>query len=110
MANHYLPIKSRDHGTWRRIRVLKFLSLFTDTPNPDEPYQLKKEDNFDEKFEKWGAIFMSMLIEISCKNQGSLPICDIITQYSQEYRKAQDYIGEFIEENLMLGTPNDFTN
>jgi P4 family phage/plasmid primase-like protien len=110
MANHYLPIKSRDHGTWRRIRVLKFLSRFSDTPDPNEPYQFKKEDNFDDKFGQWGAIFTSMLIEIACKNQGSLPLSEIIKQYSQEYRKAQDYIGEFIEENLMVGTPNDFTN
>ena len=109
MANHYLTIKSRDNGTWRRIRVLKFLSSFKDDPDPNDPYQFKKEDNFDDKFNEWGQVFTSMLIEIAFKNQGSLPLCDIIKEHSQEYRKAQDYIGEFIEENLILGNPNDMT-
>lgn len=107
MANHYLPIKSRDNGTWRRIRVLKFLSCFKDKPDPDDPYQFQIEDNFDDKFMTWVPVFTSMLINIAFKNQGSLPMCDIIKEHSQEYRKAQDYIGEFIEEHLIVGNPND---
>jgi P4 family phage/plasmid primase-like protien len=107
MSNHYLPVKSRDHGTWRRIRVVKFVSLFTDHPKPDEPYQFKKEENFEDKFNSWSEVFISMLIEIAYKNQGSLPITKIISDYSKEYQKGQDFIMEFIEEKLALGGPND---
>ena len=39
--------------------------------------------------------------------QGSLPICDMIMQYSKEYQKGQDFIAEFIQEKLIVGGPND---
>lgn len=110
MANHYLPVKSRDHGTWRRIRVIKFVSLFVDNPvdnDPDRPYQFKKEESFDEKFAIWAPIFMGMLVRLAVKNQGSLPICDIIAEYSNEYRKDQDFIAEFMRERLERGGPED---
>jgi P4 family phage/plasmid primase-like protien len=110
MSNHYLPVKSRDHGTWRRIRVVKFVSLFTDKPvhdDPEKPYQFKREDGFDEKFKTWVQVFMAMLVEIAYVNQGALPICKIISDYSKEYQKGQDFITEFIEEKIMKGGPND---
>lgn len=110
MANHYLPVKSRDHGTWRRIRVIKFLSLFVDNPvhdNPERPFQFKKEESFEDKFKIWAPVFMSMLIEKAYINQGSLPICKIVEEYSNEYRKGQDFIAEFIQDNLMPGEPTD---
>jgi P4 family phage/plasmid primase-like protien len=104
MANHYLPVKSRDHGTWRRIRVIKFLSLFVDEPKEDsvvgKEYQFKKEEDFDDKFKKWAPVFISLLIEIAYVNQGSLKICKIVEEYSNEYKKGQDYLAEFIGDKI----------
>ena len=100
MANHYLPVKSRDHGTWRRIRVVKFLSLFVDTPDPTQEYQFKKEEDFDDKFAKWAPIFISLLVEKAFVNQGSLRICKIVEDYSMEYKKGQDYLAEFIADKI----------
>ena len=68
MANHFLAINSRDHGTWRRVRVMQFVSLFTDNPvsdDPHKPHQFKKVDNLDEKFDQWKSIFMALLVEIA---------------------------------------------
>ena len=100
MANHYLPVKSRDHGTWRRIRVVKFLSLFVDSPDPTQEYQFKKEEDFDDKFAKWAPIFISLLVEMAFVNQGSLKICKIVEDYSMEYKKGQDYLAEFIADKI----------
>ena len=100
MANHYLPVKSRDHGTWRRIRVIKFLSLFVDSPDPSKEYQFKKEEDFDDKFTKWAPVFISMLVEMAFVNQGSLKICKIVEEYSNEYKKGQDYLAEFIADKI----------
>ena len=110
MSNHYLPVKSRDHGTWRRIRVVKFLSLFTDNPvddDPEKPYQFKKQSGFEDKFKIWAPVLMAMLVNIAFENQGALPICDIIREYSKEYQKGQDFIMEFIEDRMSVGGPND---
>jgi len=104
MANHYLPVKARDHGTWRRIRSVKFLSLFTDNPvadDPNKPFQFKKEESFDEKFKEWAPILMAMLVEKAYEMQGSLPICKIVEDYSNEYRREQDFIMEFIKQKLV---------
>jgi P4 family phage/plasmid primase-like protien len=41
-CNNLMEIKSNDHGTWRRIRTVPFLSLFTKNPvnnDKDKPYQ-----------------------------------------------------------------------
>lgn len=110
MANHYLPVKSRDHGTWRRIRVVKFLSLFVDNPvegDEDKPYQFKKADDFDDKFKKWAPVIMAMLVELAYQNQGSLPMCDIVAEYSNQYRKEQDFIAEYMQERLTPCAPEE---
>lgn len=105
MANHFLPITANDHGTWRRIRVLIFLSLFTNNPvqnDPDKPYQFKKEDNFEEKFKIWAPVFLAMLVKISYVNQGSCETCPIVTAESEKYRQREDIIAAFIDENVEI--------
>ena len=44
MTNNLFDIKSNDDGTWRRIRICEFLSLFTEDPvegDKEKPYQFK---------------------------------------------------------------------
>lgn len=102
-SNDYIPIRSRDHGTWRRIRVVEFLSLFTESPvydDPSKPHQFPQESDFDQKFAVWAPVFMSLLVEIALETQGSLPICSIVKAASESYRRKQDYISAFIDEYL----------
>jgi P4 family phage/plasmid primase-like protien len=106
-SNDYIPIRSRDHGTWRRIRVVPFVSLFTDTPvqdDPDKPHQFLKEDGFEEKFEIWVPVFMAMLVKLAFVNQGALPMCDYVKKASEEYRRRQDYLATFMEDHLEKAT------
>jgi len=110
-SNDYIPIRSRDHGTWRRIRVVEFLSLFTDNPvtgDIDKPYQFHKEDSFDQKFAVWAPVFMAMLVEIAYETQGSLPLCSIVKAASESYRRKQDYISAFIDENLEKASNTEY--
>lgn len=110
-SNDYIPIRSRDHGTWRRIRVVEFLSLFTDNPvkgDVDKPYQFHKEDTFDQKFAIWAPIFMSMLVEIAYETQGALPLCSIVKAASESYRRKQDYITAFIDENIEKASNTEY--
>lgn len=103
MANHFLSVRGQDHGTWRRIRVLPFESLFTLNPvenDPEKPYQFKLEDNLEDKFEVWAPILLSMLIEIAFVNQGTIPICDIVAEETRKYREREDVVAAFISENL----------
>ena len=102
-SNDYISVKSTDHGTWRRLRVVNFLSLFTDHPvnnDPDKPYQYKRDENLKEKFKQWAPVFMAMLVEIAFQYQGSVPMCDYVKKASEYYRKREDYVASFIEDNL----------
>ena len=104
MANHFLEVKSRDHGTWRRIRVIQFKSLFTDEPvknDPDKPYQFKKIDNLDLKFAEWKYVFMAMLVEKAFITNGICRVCDIVSASSNQYRQNQDFLAEFIGEKII---------
>jgi P4 family phage/plasmid primase-like protien len=103
MANHFLDIKSTDHGTWRRIAVIEFMSLFTDEPvkgDKSKPYQFKKVESFDAKFEEWVPIFMSMLVQLAFKTGGIAKLCPMVMASSNRYKQNQDFISEFIGEKI----------
>jgi len=102
-TNTLFDIKSNDEGTWRRIRVCDFKSKFTEDPvdtDPHEPYQFAVDKNIGVKFEEWKHVFLSMLVEISYKNMGNVPECDMVMASMKEYRDGQDYLSEFVKEKV----------
>jgi P4 family phage/plasmid primase-like protien len=103
-ANQFMKVESNDHGTWRRIRAVPFEALFTDNPvsnDPDKPFQFKIDKSIDEKFDSWKEVFASMLIERVCITDGLVKDCSIVMAKSNEYRKSQDYISEFVQECII---------
>lgn len=104
-SNEFMEIKSQDHGTWRRIRVVDFLSLFTESPvtnDANKPYQYKLDLELkDEKFPKWKNVFASLLVERVFQTDGKLPECEMVKASSQSYRQRQDYISEFISDKVI---------
>ena len=101
-ANQLLKINTTDHGTWRRIRLVDFLSRFTNNPvdnDPQLPYQYKLIPDIEKKFDgKFKNVFMAMLIEVLEKTGGLVKDCDIVTAASDRYRQSQDVISEFIND------------
>jgi P4 family phage/plasmid primase-like protien len=104
MCSNELPeIKTQDHGTWRRIRVDPFESLFTENPvldDPEKPYQFLLDRNIKERFEDWRQVFAAMLIEVVTKTQGKVEDCDIVLSASKDYRARQDYLSEFVSDKI----------
>jgi P4 family phage/plasmid primase-like protien len=105
-ANQFLKINSNDHGTWRRIRVPKFLSLFTHNPVDDDlekPYQFKMIPDIERKFEdKLKYIFMGLLVEIALEKKGVVEDCPTVLGASDAYRQSQDVVSEFINEKIVV--------
>jgi len=101
-ANQLLKINTTDHGTWRRIRLVDFKSLFTPNPvdtDPLKPYQYKLVPDIEKKFEgKFMHVFMALLIEIALQTQGKVNDCSIVMSSSDRYRQSQDVIAEFIND------------
>jgi P4 family phage/plasmid primase-like protien len=100
-SNTMMEIKSNDHGTWRRIRVVPYKSLFTENPvndDPEKPYQFKIDKHIIEKFDDWKEVFASMLIERAFITNGVVQDCDMVMAASNEYRESQDYFAEFVRD------------
>lgn len=103
-CNALMGVKANDHGTWRRIRVVPFKSLFTETPvddDPEKPYQFLLDKNIEERFDEWKEVFMAMLVEIVFETGGIVNDCNIVMSRSNEYQKSQDYIAEFISDRII---------
>ena len=103
-SNIMLEVKTDDHGTWRRIRVVPYKSLFTENPvsdDPDKPYQFKVDFNMTEKFDEWKEVFASMLVNRVFQTNGDVKDCDIVMAASNKYRESQDYIAEFFRDCLI---------
>jgi len=102
-ANTLPEIKAMDHGTWRRIRVVPFKSLFTENPvegDPFKPYQFKLDPMIDQKFDSWKTVFLALLIQRVIKTKGSVTDCSTVLLESNEYKKKQDVMSQFIEERI----------
>ena len=103
-CNVLLEIKSNDHGTWRRIRAVPFKALFTENPvdgDKEKPYQFLIDKYIDEKFDNWAPVFASMLVKRACLTNGAVTDCSIVMEKSNDYRKSQDYLSEFVGDRII---------
>lgn len=112
MCTNDLPdIKSNDEGTWRRIRVCPFSSVFKETPAEAEEGKLQTEflvdKNIHEKFEKWRPVLFSMLVQLARVKRGLVVDVDIVTKASNEYRDQQDVFSDFLKSNVEHDPAND---
>jgi P4 family phage/plasmid primase-like protien len=104
MTNFLVDVHAQDEGTWRRIRLVDFLSWFSDNPvkgDLDKPYQFKKDVTITEKFDVWKTVFMGMLVNKVLETGGRVNDCEMVTNSSNNYRKGQDVINEFVIERIV---------
>jgi P4 family phage/plasmid primase-like protien len=109
-CNELPRIPSDDDGTWRRIRVVEFVSKFCDNPDPNKPYEFLIDRTLTNKLEQLKEVFMYMLIQIY---QNSYIINGIIepkevTKNTFEYKKNNDIYLEFIEESIIEESTSSF--
>ena len=113
LCNHLPNIKSDDDGTWRRLKVIPFLSKFIKPSDAtkkmlkaglDESKGLFWADNsLSEKLPEWKEVFMGMLIKYYQKyRKNGLVHPKLVTQHTADYRKRcdvfQDFIGDYLEK------------
>ena len=111
LCNHLPNIKSDDDGTWRRLKVIPFLSKFIKPAEASK--QIKKnglgknqfwaDNSLSEKLPEWKEMFMGMLIKSykEYKLHG-LVHPKLVTQETANYRKKcdiyQDFICDYLEK------------
>ena len=101
MTTNELPeIKSIDGGTWRRIRVIDFMSKFVENPDPNNNYEFKLDTSLKDKISQWAPAFISYLIHIyttmyDIPNKVPEPL--EVKASTEQYRKEQDLLSEFFD-------------
>ena len=111
-SNNFMKVETRDHGTWRRLAVVDFESLFTENPvtdDPDKPYQYKVDRTIKEKFGEWREVLLAMLVDILFDTQGRVDACKIIDDSSLKYKEGQDHIAEFIRDKVVADATGRIT-
>ena len=106
-SNTLLNINSQDHGTWRRIRLLEFMALFTHNPvddDPDKPYQFKIDVDLKNRLSAWKEVFMSMLVEIVYKTNGIVTDCPMVLASSNKYKEKSDPMSDFVKDRIVRDT------
>lgn len=111
-SNEFMEVKSQDHGTWRRIRVVDFMSMFVENPtigDKNKPYQYLLDKNIKEKFAYWKEVFAALLVEKAFETNGNVKDCSIVLKSSNAYRESQDYIAEFISDKIIVDPKGTIT-
>lgn len=102
-CNEFPAIKTRDKGTWRRVRVVDFLSQFSDNPSPteEEPYHFLADVTLMERFPVWRETFLAMLVDRAFKTHGRVAPCRTVNEATQRYRQREDHLSNFIEDRIV---------
>jgi len=107
MCNKLPAVKTMDRGTWRRIRVIPFVSKFVDALHPE--YIAKKPNVFlidremDAKLLKWRESFLSLLVHIyetEYLKNGLEPIPESVLAASNNYKESNDTFARFAADRI----------
>jgi P4 family phage/plasmid primase-like protien len=103
-TNSLFEMKSNDDGTWRRMKLVDYISKFIgegETHTDDTAYVFPKDKSLKEKLPKWAPTFISMLVKIACETEGEVIDCPEVIAASNKYRQSQDAISGFILEKIV---------
>ena len=103
-TNALFDVKSNDDGTWRRMKLVDFLSKFIsegEIHTDDTKYVFPKDKSLKEKLPLWAPVFISMLIKRACETEGEVKDCNEVIAASTKYRQSQDCISGFIADKII---------
>ena len=111
LCNQLPNIKSDDEGTWRRLKVIPFLSKFLKQSDMSKKKireglgenQFWADNTLSEQLPEWKEMFMGKLIKNYYKyKKYGLQHPKLVTKYTSDYRKKcdvyQDFFGDYLEK------------
>ena len=102
--NVLFKINSNDDGTWRRMKVVEFMSKFIsegEVHYHDNNYVFPKDKTLKEKLKLWAPLFIGMLVEIASRTKGEVIDCPQVVEASNKYRESQDCLSKFINSTIV---------
>ncbi len=103
-CNELPNVSANDRGTWRRIRVVEFISKFTENPSEDpNDYEYPIDDQLSEKLEQWPEAFMYILLEQHklFKKFGVKEPKEVTVQ-TAEYENDSDVFKQFFHNKIVV--------
>jgi P4 family phage/plasmid primase-like protien len=90
-----------DGGTWRRIRLIKFTSVFKDEPDPENKNEFPIDHSLGEKLKNWGPAFFWMLTEYYKKyKKFGFTEPESVKFSTREYQKTNDIYADFVDLHI----------
>ena len=100
-CNQLPKVPADDGGTWRRIRVVKFTSRFTENPDPDNPNEFPLDPMLGEKLHKWRHAFFWMLTEYYKRyRKNGLVDPESVKLSTREYQMNNDIYADFVSNHI----------
>jgi len=99
-SNHRPTISGMDKGIWRRIRLVPFDAVISDSK------KIKDLDKIIIHGELPGILQKAIQGALSWQKAGKLVSPEIVRLTTAEYQKDMDIMGQFIEECCEVGTDN----
>ena len=100
LCNQKPTISSNDGGTWRRIRVLDFLTKFCGKPKA--PNEIKGDPMISEKIKEWGSDFLGILVEYyKIYSKRGIDEPREVMRSTTSYKEVNDVYGLFIKDHIV---------
>jgi phage/plasmid-associated DNA primase len=101
-----------DRGTWRRIRVIPFVSKFVEHDSPELLAKKKnvfiRDNDLDKKLLEWREPFLSLLVHIyesEYLKNGLEPTPIIVKKACEEYKESNDSFAKFENDRIRKVNP-----
>lgn len=108
VCNDLPTVDATDGGTWRRLRLLEFISKFVD--NPKGKYQYHRDNTLKERMENWKEVFMWMLIRYNkMYRQKGIEEPPEVMRVSDEYKENSNLFAQFVKEHLIRDNNSSLT-
>ena len=112
MCNSKPMIETMDRGTWRRIRVIPFVSKFVEHDSPELLSKKKnvfvRDNDLDKKLIQWREPFLSLLVHIyetQYLKNGLEPIPEIVKKACDDYKESNDSFAKFENDRIRKVNP-----
>ena len=105
-CNDLPKVPPDDEGTWRRLRVVKFISKFTANPRRENEFPI--DPYLADNFERWKEPFMYMLLQYHeiYKTKGIKEPAEVM-KATKDYQKMADVYEDFLNDVIVKGNDND---
>ena len=99
MFTNFLPrIGSTDEGTWRRVAVVPFRASFKGSSD-DKGFAERLQEEAGGAALAWAISGAVQFVKAGFE----LPRCAAVDDATSEYREESDWLGRFLEENIIAG-------